>query len=150
MARLRFKGLDEYVAQLERISMSAGEDIERAVYAGAGVVADEIKKGLKSLRTSEDGLDPLEKEGLIEGFGLAKIRKDGGYVNTKAGFAGLSRKQTKRNPAGIPNATIARQIESGTSWIPKQPVIRSAVRASKDKAERAMAEAIEKAIKQKG
>lgn len=147
MAKLRFQGIDDYVKKLEQVNAHAEGDIKRAVYEGAAVVAGEIKKQIRSLKVTEGGLSQEEKDGLIKGFGLADMRKDGYYINTKAGFAGLSPKKTEKFPLGIPNVTIARQVESGTSKTKKQPFIRLAVARSKAKAEEAMASEINRLIK---
>lgn len=149
MAKLTFKGIEKFVQQLESISENSEGDIKQALYKGAGIVADEIRRSLTALSTSEDGhgLTPEEKRGILSGFGLSKMENRNGFINTKAGFNGLSGRLTKRHPNGVPNATIMRQIESGTSRIRKQPVIRQATTRAKEKAESAMAAEIDKLIK---
>lgn len=149
MATWKFRGLDTYIAQLERISDKAEASIKMAVYDGAAVVADNIKTALRTIPVQDEyvpkgekrnGITPEEKESLINGFGLAKMQNSNGMINTKAGFRG-------KNSSGVNNATVARQVESGTSWLEKHPVIRQATNQSKKKAEKAMQETLESEIR---
>ena len=64
------------------------------------------------------------------------------------GFDGYNEDVTKKWPHGKPNSMIARSIEGGTSWKAKHPFIAPAVRSSRDAAEKAMAEEIEKSIQE--
>ena len=149
MATWKFRGLDTYIAQLERLNANAEGSIKKAVYDGAAVVANNIKTALNTIPVQEEyvpkgktrkGITPEAKEGLVKGFGLAKMQNTGGYINTKAGFKG-------KNPSGVNNATVARQVESGTSWMQKNPVIRQATNRSKKEAEKAMQKTLESEIK---
>ena len=135
MATLTFKGLKEYEMVLSRF----GKDIERiagaAIYQGAGIVADEIKKGIEGLPTKTG----VTKRGLIDGFGISGLQNDNGYRNVKLGFGGY-------NENGVPNVLMARVFESGTSKVQKRPFVRPAVNRSKKQAEQAMSETIDKEI----
>lgn len=148
MATWKVEGMDEYIKQLERIERGATGTIKRAIYDGAGVVADAMKAAMLTIRTDDknhyldeikDGPTSEEKESMINGFGVARMANDNGFINTKVGFHG-------RNVNGMYNSGLARQIESGTSWMPKQPVFSRAIRGSRDKAEQAMAAAFDKAM----
>lgn len=148
MATWKFKGLDKYVLQLEQLSAHAEGQMKAAVYEGAKVVADRIKSAMQTIPTQDGYVQPgkmragpttEEKEGMIAGFGLSKMRT-GSEVSTKAGFSGTT--------GGVSNATIARQVASGTSWMRKHPAIRQAVNASKGAAEAAMARKLEQIIAQ--
>lgn len=149
MATWKFRGLDIYIAQLEKLSENAEGSMKMAVYDGAAVVADSIKTALQTLPVQDeyvpkgkkrDGITKEQKEGLLSGFGLAHMQKDRNSINTKAGFKGT-------NASGQKNTTIARQVESGTSWLEKRPVIRQAANRSKSAAEKAMQKTLEKEIK---
>lgn len=147
MATWTFKGLDKYVAALEKLSTHAEGNMKAAVWEGAKVVADNMKSAISSLPTQDEyvpkdqtrrGITSEQKQGLIEGFGLSKMRT-GGAVTTKAGFAGT-------NSKGVSNNAVAVQVEAGTSWMQKHPVIRRAANASKSAAEAAMEKKLEEII----
>lgn len=150
MAKWKVEGMDDYIRQLENIGQNADKTIKRAVYAGAGVVADAARLALLSIATDDDdykedgeirrGPTTAEKNALIGGFGLARMVNNNGYINTKLGFRG-------KNVNGLNNSGVARQIESGTSWMAKQPVISRAINSSRSKCEQAMADAFDNEIK---
>ncbi len=149
MATWKFRGLDTYIAQLEKLSDSATGTMKMAVYDGAAVVADSIKLALNTIPVQDEyvpksekrkGITQDEKDGLVQGFGLSEMRNDKGTINTKAGFSG-------KNKNGVNNVTVARQVESGTSWMEKHPVIRQAANRSKHAAEKAMEKTLESEIK---
>jgi hypothetical protein len=56
---------------------------------------------------------------------------------------------TKKYPKGQPNNMIARSCESGSSSMIKQPFMRTAVNASRSRAEQKMAEILTAEIKKK-
>ena len=140
------KGIDEYISQLQNLEFQSEDLIGKAIYKGADIVADAIKANIQGLPAS--ACSDVEKAGLLNGFGIARMQDEGGYFNVKAGFDGYNDDVTKKWPRGKPNSMIARSIEGGTSWKPKHPFIAPAVRATKDAAEKAMAEEIEKGIKE--
>lgn len=137
-------GIDQYITQLTNLEYQTEDLIGKAIYKGADIVADAIKANIESLPGS--ACTDVEKAGLISGFGIAKMQDENGYFNVKAGFDGYNDQVTKKYPKGKPNSMIARSIEGGTSWKSKHPFIAPAVRSSKDAAEKAMAEEIEKGI----
>ena len=137
-------GIDEYISQLRNLEFNTEDLIGRAIYKGADIVADAIKANIESLPSS--ACTDVEKAGLLNGFGIARMQDENGYFNVKAGFDGYNDDVTKKWPHGKPNSMIARSIEGGTSWKAKHPFIAPAVRSSRDAAEKAMAEEIEKGI----
>ena len=164
MAKITFKGIDEYSKRLELLGTESREIIERAAYEGAGVVADEIKKGLNDLPVQEgdNGLPPVAHEGgkltgvsrrqkadLIESFGLAPMEDNNGYINTRAGFDGYGSVKTQKYPKGTPNAMLMRSVESGTSFREKYPTVRPAVNRARKKAERTMADELDRQIEKR-
>lgn len=160
MAKITFRGLDDYIRAIEKLGTDTELMIERSIYPGAAVIADAVKAGINSLNTREDGVryggghkapgpTAQEKHDLAESFGLAPMRNDAGYINTKAGFDGYGSHKTKSFPKGVPNALVARSCESGTSWMNKQPFMRKAVTSSRKKAEAEIAKAFDEEAKKR-
>lgn len=162
MAKVTFRGLQEYEQQLSKLETGVQEIAEKAVYEGARIVADEVKKNLSSLKSVSSQaavaayskktptyITEKAKSGLIQSFGISSIRNDNGFYNVKIGFDGYNDVKTKQYPKGQPNNLIARACESGSSAMIKQPFMRTAVNASKGEAERKMAEILANEIKKK-
>lgn len=161
MAKITFPGLKDYELMLSRLEGATDDMIGHAVYAGAGIVADAVKQGIQSLpivtgygtesNPLPGGVTSAQKAGLIDGFGISKLRDDNGYLNVKLGFDGYNRTRTEKYPQGQPNQLVARGVESGTSWKQKKPFIRPAVTRSRKPAEaemkRVIDEEIEKIVK---
>ena len=157
MAKLNFKGIDEYVAQLQKLQDMSRECIGSAVYAGAGVVADAVKQAIRDLPVDErtitadgymmQGISRLQKAGLIDGFGIAPLRNENGYMHVKLGFAGYNAVKTKSYPHGQPNSVIARSVNSGTSFRQRIPFVDRAVSSIKNAAEQAMKNTLDKEIR---
>lgn len=156
MAKITFPGLNDYELMISRLSKNAADIAGRAIYTGAGIVADEIKAGIQALPivsgygTAEKplpgGVTKAQKDGLLDGLGIAPLQDDGGYLNVKIGFDGYNRTKTEKYPRGQPNQLVARGVESGTSWKQKHPFVRPAINRSRKRAEAAMAEALDKEI----
>ena len=135
MARIRFSGLEDYERQLSQLQRGTDEIAGKAIYAGAETVADAIKQNIQGL-PSKTG---TTRQGLLEGFGIAPLQDDSGYLNVKIGFDGY-------NAKGVPNALMARVFESGTSKVPKHPFVRPAINSSRKQAEAKMAEVLDAEI----
>lgn len=145
-----FESIDRLIAKLDQMEQSAPEIYHEALYKGAGVIADSIKSRIQALpiEEREDGSAPWgtanhplhgitakQKAGLIDGFGIAKHRNEGGAYTTSVGFTGT-------NADGKSNAGIARAVESGSSFRKKTPFVRTGFNAAKAKAEQVMKETI--------
>lgn len=124
MATIRFKRGDDYLIRLSRLEASADEVAKKAIYDGAGVVANRIKMELHCIPDVHRYiLEDLEKS-----FGITPIDRDrSGNWNAKIGFDGYGSHPTAQYPKGLPNQMMARAIESGTSFRGKYPFVRSAV-----------------------
>ena len=156
MAKFQFAGVDDLLAQYEKIEANSVEMIGKAIYVGAGVVADAIRASMESIivdnhfGTSENkiaGPNALQKKGLLEAMGITELRRDGNFWNVKVGFDGYNDLKTKRWPQGQPNTLVAQAVESGTSWMDKQPFVRRAEQLSKGRCEAVMAETFDKELK---
>ena len=153
MAKIEFKGIDEYAKVLATLGSKSEEIVKSAVYKGAAIVANEIKSGINSIPIQEgsNGLPPVgtpenklygisrkQKGDLMDSFGLAPMENDGDYIQTKAGVDGYGSIPTKKYPGGVPNVMLMRSIESGTSFRDKHPVFRQATNRARKRAEEAM------------
>ena len=155
MARFQFDGIDDYISELEKLYGDTEDIIGAAIYQGAGVVMKSVVSAIAGIQTDERfgtpenktiGPNSYQKEGLVRSIGIAKLRKDGSFWNVKFGFDGYNGIQTKTWPNGQPNAMVARSVESGTSWMKKQPFMRKAESSSRVRCEAAMANEIDKQI----
>lgn len=160
MAKFSFRGMAEYEAMLERMGKNTRAFIGPAVYAMAGVVADEVTAKIRALPSVDDfqgvlayckkekvQLTKSQKDGLLDGFGIAPMENDNGYWNVKLGFDGYNSTKTHKYPQGQPNAMIARSVESGSSVRNKTPFVRPAVRASEARAAEAGKAVIDEKLK---
>ena len=138
LAKIVFKAGDEYALKLSRLGTKSSKIAKKAIYAAAGIVADQMKKNLKGVLS-----DKATGE-LVDSMGITPITtdKDGNY-NAKIGFDGYGSRKTKSYPKGVPNQLKARAIESGTSFQKKRPFVRPAVRQTKGKAKAEMERVIE-------
>lgn len=150
MASWKFEGVDEYLAQLERLNADAGPTIGKAIYEGAGLVAREVASEIKNLPVNNQygskGITSVQKAGLIEGFGISHAQTDGDYRHVKLGFDGYNGQKTKKYPQGQPNALIARSVNSGTSFRKKNPFVDRATRKSKGACELKMTQVVNQEI----
>lgn len=156
MAKLKFKGLEEYERQLMKLQDVSRECVGKAIHDGAGIVADAVKANIQSLPIDErhvkngemlNGISAAQKAGLIDGFGIAPLQDDGGYLNVKLGFAGYNSVKTRSYPNGQPNSLIARSVNSGTSFRQRIPFVDNAVTANKAAAEQKMKDTFDKTLK---
>lgn len=142
MATFQFEGVDNLIAQYQTLLGMTDEVIGKAVGAGAGVVADAVKAEIRALPVSNQYnsgvVNSTQKKGLIDGFGIAGMRNDNGFLNVKLGFDGYNNHKTKKYPNGQPNSLIARSINSGSSYRKKNPFVDRATRATKSKCESTM------------
>ena len=160
MAMMRFRGLDEYLHQLQRMQKNTPETIGKIVYEMANIVANEVKKNIDALpaepdvealaayqKKTEPPITISQKKGLQEGFGITPMQEERGYWNVKLGFDGYNSTKTKKYPQGQPNVMIARSIESGSSIRKKHPFVRPAVNKSRKEAEKKAQEILERELK---
>lgn len=149
MAKMRFKGLDEYLQKLQRVEKNTPEIVGKVVYGMADIVADAVREEINALPAEPDvealkswsqgtraPLTVKEKKGLQKGFGITKMLEEDGYYHVKLGFDGYNDIKTKKYPKGQPNVLIARAIESGSSIRDKRPFVRPATNKSRKSAEK--------------
>lgn len=130
MAKIDFKGIDEYSKKLSDLGKSAEGICKFSIYDAAGMVLEAIKANT-----------PYDHGDLQNSIGLAPMRNDNGYINTKIEWAGYDSK-------GTPNAIKAAVLERGRSNKSKVPFIRPAVNSVKKAAEFAIEAALNKKLEQ--
>lgn len=155
MAEIKVEGMEQFIELLIATEKQTDRIIGRSIYPGAKIVAEKCKDCMKLFIVTETGKHahkahyptPKQLEGLIESMGIAKIlRKFGGTFDVKLGFDGYNKVKTKKHPTGQPNAMIARSINSGSSYMIRQPFMDQTIRLSKDKAEAIIGEQFDKEL----
>lgn len=142
MAKFAFKAGDDYALKLSRLAAKSKPIAEKAIYAAAGIVADKMRENLQGV------LSGNETGELMDSLGITPIKEDrDGNYNAKVGFDGYGSKRTKKYPKGIPNQLKARALESGTSFQPKRPFVRPAIKATKKNAQEEMERIIDQETK---
>ena len=158
MASVTFPGMDDYIAKMNELYGTTEEVLKKVVYQGANIISNEVRSNLSKVpgdrfRYLKDGeefnvIADNNLKDLLDGLGIAPIKTDDdGNTNTKIGFNGYGRYPTKKYPNGIPNALLARAIESGSSVRKKTPFCRRAIYALKSKAEQKMKETCDEEAK---
>ena len=155
---MQVEGLDKLGEMLNKMGEKAEAAASMGLYEGAGIMAEEMNRAAGSIKTSEFHYavfppavqrDPTPEEKAVvlsAGAGIARFRKNGSEVDTsvgysRAGYAELNGKQ-------VPIALIANAINSGTSFMKKQPFIRKAASGGSQRASKAIAAKIEDVLKQ--
>ena len=137
------EGIGELGEMLAKLGAKADEVASYSLYEGAGVVADAYKSAVNGIATEPFKYappgktrlpSPEEKAALMGKSGIATFQKSGDEVNTLIGISGAA---GYANVNGKPKAVrlIARSINSGTSFMKKQPVFRKAASGSKSAAQ---------------
>lgn len=150
-------GLDELLAMLGEMENRTEEIAKRALYQGAKVMADAYRKGVGSIKAVERGPGedrhharyptPDEKEAL-DAIGIASFRGSGSEVDTLIGIGLGDEGYFEMDGKTKPLAMIARSINSGTSFMKKQPVLRKAASMAKGPAAAAVVQEAERIIRE--
>ena len=147
---IKTEGLEDLDRMLAELKDKAMDVAKVSLYDGAGIVADAFKRAAESIRTEpfkgkrEKRLpSPEEKAALIGRTGVARFKEDGGGVDTLIGVTGAA---GYANIGGKPKAVrlIARAINSGTSFMERQPVFRKAKNVAQSTAKAAIVAKAEK------
>ena len=152
---MKVSGMEELTAKLSKLSSKGQSIASKGLYEGAGTMSEEINKEANAIKTApfhyavfiQREPSPEEKAVVLAGgAGIAKFDKNGSEVNTsvgyaRAGYADLNGKQ-------VPIPKIANAINSGTSFMKKQPFFRRAVASGTGKASDRIVQKIEKEIEE--
>lgn len=156
MAKMKWEGVDEWVVTLVKMDSHTDEMIEDAIYAGANMMADAVRAEIERIpidnrkigkgTTQLEGIRLPQREGLLEGFGIAPIQRESGFTNVKLGFDGYNSVVTDKYPNGQPNSLIARSVNAGTTFRRPYPFMDRIVREYKDRVEKAIKKKLEDAL----
>jgi len=136
MAKIMLRGTDELVLKLSRLESGSSEIAKKAIYKGAGIMADQIKSNLQRNLSGSDA----STGDLAGSLGITTMKQsDDGNWNVRIGFDGYDRN-------GVPNQLKARAMESGTSKQRKKPFVRPAISQARERAKQTMQEVIEEEI----
>lgn len=145
MAQAKFIDSDDFEMTISNAIAKYPEIAEKCLAAGAGIIADEMKRRLKGV------LSPFATGQLVGAFGITPVKRDlDGNFNVHLGFDGYQQPPQKRFPSGVPFQLIARSFESGavvgkrakrgklseneTYWRTPMPFAAPAVRATRARA----------------
>ena len=142
-AKFDIKEIEESLKRLEQGVLGA---VSMGVYDGAAIVADNLRNAINSIRTSPQNnkdnrhearwATEEEKAALqAAGVGIAKFHKDGFSVDTIIGHTTDYASIKGRN---VPIPLLANAINSGTSFMHKQPIYRQAFAKSRQPVESAI------------
>ena len=153
---MKVDGMAEISELLERMGNEAEGVASQALYNGAGIMAKEVNEGAASIETApfkyasskrgETRLPSPEEKAIVQeaAAGIATFDRNGTEVNTSVGFRNAGYAQLKGKTVPIPK--IVNAINSGTSFMQKQPFVRKAASTGANKAMTAMKATVEEAF----
>lgn len=158
MAKITLKTSTQFQVSMDRLGEAADGICKMAIYEGAAIMADQIKKNLDALPTDKfrylrggdkfAGVPEPQKQDLKNALGISPMKQDeNGDWNAKIGFDGYGSTETDKYPGGVPNSLLARAVESGSSVRAKTPFVRPAINGARNKAKKAMADKADEEIK---
>ena len=134
-------GLEELNNTLTQLGDKAQSVAAKGLYEGAGIMAESVNRAAETIVTAKFTKkkkhrfpSPEEKAIVTQAgaLGIAKFDKSDGDVQTSVGYGGRGYAMLGGKKKPIP--LIAYSIDSGTSFMPKQPFIRRGANAGKQKA----------------
>ena len=148
-------GLDKEKNKFIKLGQAIEGISKAALFDGAGAMAGEINLEIANIRTEPFRYafnghqrlpSPEEKAALQGSIGIAKFQGSGSEVETLVGPTGNGYADVagKTKPVML----IARAINSGTSFMKKQPIFRRAASKGRKAAEEAMRKTAEERIEQ--
>lgn len=147
MAKWDFgKGMDEYLSQLNKLETDATPMIKQAVWEGGRVAAEAFESAISGIPSTV--ISETQRAGLQEGLGLAKMKNDNGYINTKVGFNGYNNDTRYKNSSSSwrANSFVARRVCAGTSGVPAYNFATKATNSCKSACEAAMKSKLDEEI----
>ena len=136
---INVSGMDELMQKMDRLGEKAKDAAAVALYDGAGIMADAVSQSVEGIATEPfryvgNGKrrkpSPEEKAVLMNArIGVAKFKKTPMNVNTSVGMQNSGYGELAGKTVPIP--LIANAINSGTSFMEKQPFFRKATSRSR-------------------
>ena len=152
---MKTDGMEELSRMLEGLDEKAESIAAAALYEGAGAMRSELVKAAEGIRAEpfrfvRNGTrmpSQEEKNAVLQAApGIAKFDKNGSEVSTSVGFGKAGYAKIGRETKAV--AQIANAINSGTSFMQKQPFFRKGENAGRKKAVAAMTKEMEKRIQE--
>lgn len=137
--QMNVEGMREQLETIEKLGEKGEAAASLALYEGARVTADSVNQSVRGIDTEPFKYaaggrrrkpSPEEKAVLMNArIGVAKFRKNTGNVNTSVGLQSSGYGELAGKTVPVP--LIANAINSGTSFMQKQPFARKAFSQSK-------------------
>ena len=154
-ARITDSGGTDWLLQLSRMRKGSKEIIEKALKAGADILADGFRSEIETIPTDDrhlpegqmrQGIRTLQKQGLLGSFGISPVDSKDGVYDVHLGWEGYNSIVTDRWPKGQPNRMVARSVNAGASYMSAYPFIDRARNKYRKDAEKAMEETVAEEI----
>lgn len=142
---MKVTGIEELSRKLAALESQAEEVAARALYDGAGVMANAYAEAANNIQAEKfryvfGGHKRLpsdeEKAALVGKTGIAKFDKNGSEVSTAVGIGSTGYVTIGGKQKAV--RKIANAINSGTSFMNKQPVFRKAATQTREAASAAI------------
>ena len=153
---MKTEGLAELSEMLSQLGEEAPGIAAGSLYEGAGMMADALNAGAETIKTEPFHYvavpgavmrlpSPEEKAIVVEAAaGIAKFNKNGTEVDTSVGFRNAG--YATLNGKTVPIPKIVNAINSGTSFMKKQPFVRKSASKATPKVLAKMKQYIEEAF----
>ena len=153
---MQINGMDELSGMLSKLGNAAQGVAAASLYEGAGVMADAVSQAVHGIATEpfryasggQKRKPSPEEKAIIEAApkGVAKFKKTGTSVDTSVGLSNAGYGQLGNVTKPVP--LIAAAINSGTSFMEKQPFFRRAVSKARGDATTAIENGILKRVEE--
>lgn len=147
-------GIDELIQKMNELEKNGQGVAAAGLYEGAGIIADKVSSAIDGIRTAPFRYAPKgskrlpspEEKALVKSakHGVAKFRKNPTRVDTSVGYQNSGYGSLGNVTKPVP--LIANAINSGTSFMQKQPFFRKAFSQSTGAAQAAIEAKIESEI----
>lgn len=148
---MKTEGLEDLSSQLNEMGEKAQGIAARGLYEGAGVMSEAINKAADGIKTAPFHYavfvtrEPSPEEKAViqaAGAGIAKFNKNGSEIDTSVGYANSG--YAELNGKMVPIPKIVNAVNSGTSFMKKQPFVRKSASKAKSEVLEKMRQYIEK------
>lgn len=156
MARLKVEGIEGITDMLGKLADAGTKISKMAVYDGAKVVADEIRKEIAGLpvdtaRRLRGGdkysvITAQDKSDLSKSLGVRKMEHSLEETWTVVGIAGYGSRPTRKYRSGLPMPLLARALHKGTVVREKNAFATRAISRVRTQAKQAMITTAEREI----